>query len=175
MDGPMPPHRRRMKRREVPGGVRFLTFSCEGRLPLLAAPGVADLFVTCLDRARIRVPVDLFAWVVMPEHVHLVVGCPVNGPPVARFLRFLKQAVSQRSILTLRRRDDPLLNGIMRDGAPCFWLPGGGFDRNVRDVDEFRREVLYTHMPGSRGRSGRSVSVEGGGTEHAKPCSVARR
>lgn len=147
-----PPHRKRMKRREAPGGVRFITFSCQRRLPVLAARGIADLFVCCLDDARRRIPMDLLAWVVMPEHVHLMVRGRIGGPPVGLFLRSLKTAVSKRAIPALRAAGDPLLAAIDRRGVPRLWQPGGGFDRNVRDADEFVREVRYIHMnPVERG------------------------
>jgi len=67
------PIRKRMKRREVPGMVRFVTASCQRRLPRFSSPAIADVFTSCLPAARARWRFELFAFVVMPEHVHLLV------------------------------------------------------------------------------------------------------
>jgi putative transposase len=58
-----------MRRRDDPGGVRFVTFSCERRLPLLSNPRIAAVFIEALAPARERFGFKLFAYVVMPEHV----------------------------------------------------------------------------------------------------------
>jgi len=74
-----------MRRRELPRGIRFITFSCQRRLPLLRHPAIADVFTDSLARTTAAHPFDLFAWVVMPEHVHLLVR-PRGGVPLDRVL-----------------------------------------------------------------------------------------
>ena len=64
-------HRKQMKRYED-GRVRFITFSTYQRLPLFQNDAIKDAFVPALSRARDRAGALLFAWVVMPEHVHLL-------------------------------------------------------------------------------------------------------
>src|SRR5215218_6001918 len=66
------PVRKTMKRREIPGGVRFITCSCEHRLPLFINPAISAVFEGALHAARLRFRFELFAWVVMPEHIHLL-------------------------------------------------------------------------------------------------------
>jgi putative transposase len=139
-----------MRRREVPGGVRFITFSCHRRLPLLGHAAIRDVFAEALAPARERHAFELFAWVVMLEHVHLLVR------PHARLdeaLRSLKTSVAKRVLSRWRELRAPILERIRTsDGALRFWQKGGGFDRNVRDEDEFCREVCYIHRnPVERG------------------------
>ena len=63
-----------VRRWEGRGDVRFLTFSCYRRLPLLGNPKIRDLFAGELARAvGGERGVHLLACVAMPEHVHLVV------------------------------------------------------------------------------------------------------
>jgi putative transposase len=50
-----------------------LTFSCYRGYKFLARDRVRRWFVESLDEARKKWPVDLWAWVIMPEHVHLIV------------------------------------------------------------------------------------------------------
>ena len=145
------PIRKRMRRQEIVGAVRFVTFSCAQRLPLLGHPGIRDLFAESLADARRRSGFELFAWVVMPEHVHLLARS-ADDAAFGPALRSLKVSVAKAVCARWRRLEAPILDRITRDGRPRFWLPGGGFDRNVRDAEEFSREVRYIHRnPVERG------------------------
>ena len=146
------PIRKRMRRREVPGVVRYVTFSCQRRLPLLGKPAIRDLFVERLLAARHEHGFELFAWVIMPEHVHLLMR-PRDDARLDAALRSLKTAVAKRVIARWRELRAPVLERIRTDqGTLRFWQKGGGFDRNVRDLGEFRREVRYVHQnPVKRG------------------------
>ena len=64
---------RTMQRREVPGTGRFLTFGCFRRLPLFQNERIRDRFIERLTRAAVELNGDVLAWVVMPDHVHLIV------------------------------------------------------------------------------------------------------
>ena len=144
--------RKRTRRWEGPGDVRFLTFSCQRRLPLFSNARIAGVFVEALVAARARMGIELFAWVLMPEHVHLLVR-PRRGHTVERLLRSLKMSVSRRVLARGRSLDAPVLRRIAGvGGVPRFWQPGGGFDRNLRSAEEFAREVRYIHRnPVERG------------------------
>jgi putative transposase len=134
-----------MRRREHHGDIRFITFSCERRLPLLGSPDARDIFVRSLREVRTRSGMELFAWVAMPEHVHLLVR-PPEGLALALILKSLKLSATQRLLRFLTVARDPLAREILRpDGSPRVWQKGGGFDRNVRSDAEFQREVRYTH------------------------------
>ncbi|MBX3375725.1 MAG: transposase [Phycisphaeraceae bacterium] len=146
------PHRKQMRRREVPSGVRFVTFSCQNRLPLLRNEKIARLFVASLARARAELGFVLFAWVVMPEHVHLLCR-PPEGMTLDRVLVRLKMTVARRVLARWKEMNAPILTRLHdATGRSRFWLKGGGFDRNVRDDAEFSREVRYIHRnPVERG------------------------
>lgn len=153
---PEQPIRKRLRRREIPGGVRFITFSCHRRLPLLGHAAIRDLFARELAAARPAHGFELFAWVVMPEHVHLLMR-PPSGLPLGAALRSLKTAVAKQAVGRWRDLRAPILEEIRTGrGEARFWQKGGGFDRNVRDEAEFCREVRYTHRnPVERGLAAR--------------------
>ena len=79
------PLRKKLRRRE--GGIRFITFSCQRRLPLLGKPGARNVFVDSLYAARAKFGFPLYAWVVMPEHVHLMMMATEEAP-LPRILQF---------------------------------------------------------------------------------------
>ena len=147
-----PPIRKRMHRREEIGRSRFITFSCHGRLPLLSNDGICQKLLEAIDRSRQEHGFKLFAWAIMPEHVHLLLR-PAEGAPLDRALKSMKLSVAKAVIARWRELKAPILERIVdSDGSPQFWLPGGGFDRNVRSLREFTRHVRYIHRnPVERG------------------------
>jgi REP element-mobilizing transposase RayT len=56
--------------------LHFLTFSCYRRRPLLRNEAYCNLFLKILDRVRRRYRLVVLGYVVMPEHVHLLVSEP---------------------------------------------------------------------------------------------------
>ena len=60
-----------------PYGLRhlhFITCSCYRRLPLFASARAKNLFVKILDDVRNRNGFALAGYVVMPNHIHLLIG-----------------------------------------------------------------------------------------------------
>jgi putative transposase len=147
------PVRKRLRRREVIGQVRFLTFSCHRRLPLFASAPIREVFVDALAAAHATHRFRLYGWVLMPEHVHLLIRPDHDAADVATILRSIKQPVAQRTVQRWRELNARVLSRLaVSQGRTRFWQAGGGFDRNVRDADEFRRELLYIHSnPVKRG------------------------
>ncbi|MDP1661420.1 MAG: transposase [Phycisphaerales bacterium] len=143
--------RKRLKRFDNPHTARFLTFSCQLRLPLFKNPAIADLFIERLAACRAEYGFALLAFVVMPEHVHLIVR-PIRGESMVPALKGLKLSVGRRVIARWRSLDAPILARLATSTGPRFWLKGGGFDRNIRDAEELAREVHYVHQnPVERG------------------------
>jgi putative transposase len=57
----------------------FLTFSCYHRQPKFRSPPACDLFLECLESMRRRFAMRIYGYVVMPEHVHLLLSEPDQG------------------------------------------------------------------------------------------------
>jgi putative transposase len=57
-------------------GLHFLTFSCYRRRPLFRDEVYCDLFLRILERVRRRYRLVVLGYVIMPEHVHLLVSEP---------------------------------------------------------------------------------------------------
>lgn len=110
------------------------------------------LFVDAMLRSKREHGYRLFAWVVMPEHVHLLVQPPAQKP-LEPALRSMKMIVSRRALAWWRELGTPLLERLRtNEGEPRFWQAGGGFDRNVRNQAELSRAIRYIHRnPVERG------------------------
>ncbi|MDX2117812.1 MAG: transposase [Planctomycetota bacterium] len=147
-----PAPRKQMRRRELSRDARFITFSCEGRLPLLRSDRAAALFVECLYEVRAEHGFGLLAWVVMPEHVHLIAR-PAATRSLGSSLRSIKSRFAKRLIANWSIEAPRAIDRLRgRRGAPRVWLAGGGFDRSIRDHSELTRELQYIHRnPAERG------------------------
>jgi putative transposase len=122
-----------------------LTFSCYQRLPLLGTPALKRVFLDALGRARGKGSFELIAWVIMPEHLHLMVR-PMPGLRWAPVAAGLKTSVGMRILNRWKRINAPILSRLYdARGDLHFWQPGGGFDRNVRRDDELEKEIHYIH------------------------------
>jgi putative transposase len=89
-----------------------------------------------IQAMRVKHDVHLWAYVIMPEHVHLLI-CPTRPDySISRILSTLKQSVSKRAIHYVRTHAPEFLQR-MTDRQPNgkeavrFWERGGGFDRNL--------------------------------------------
>ena len=107
------------------GHFHFLTFSCHNRLPYLASPQACHIFESSLERMRQRYRFVVAGYVVMPEHVHLLVSEP-RRESLDRAIHGLKLSVS------LRRTERP------------FWLPRY-YDFNVCTEEKRAEKLRYMH------------------------------
>ena len=105
--------------------------------------------IDALALGRSKGEFDLWAYVIMPEHVHLVI-LPRANVTISAILTTLKQSVSKRALLWLRRNAPEFLSRLedlqpngMR--AYRFWQRGGGYDRNLRTIDDIYEKVEYVH------------------------------
>jgi putative transposase len=115
--------RNRLKRYYGRGHLHFLTFSCYRRRPLLGSVRARNLFVKILGEVRARHDFRVVGYVLMPEHVHLLISEPANGTP-SKVVQVLKQRVS-RALRAKRRRSTkgqlPLKFPDAEDGLRRFW------------------------------------------------------
>src|SRR5437867_13277974 len=71
-----------LKRYYGRGDLHFVTFSCYRRRPFLGTVRARDRFVKILEQVRAKHPFLLLGYVVMPEHVHLILNEPAEAIPL---------------------------------------------------------------------------------------------
>jgi len=84
------------------GYSHFITTSCYQRQPLLNTPQNRDLFLEVLEQVRRRYHFVVVGYVVMPEHVHLLLTEPERDNPSV-VMQALKQGFARRLIARRRR------------------------------------------------------------------------
>ena len=85
-----------LKRFQKAEALHFITFSCFHRLPFLETPGAKDTVEAILERIRARHRARVYAYVLMPEHVHLLISEPPKGTP-STVLQVLAARLTQLS------------------------------------------------------------------------------
>ena len=91
---------------------------------------------------------DIWAWVFMPEHVHILINPREIKYSVSSILKSIKHPVSLKVIFKYQREMSTNLN-LMSTGLskPKYrlWQPGGGHDRNIYKSVELVELVDYIH------------------------------
>ncbi len=67
-----------LRRYQHEGEDHFVTFSCYRREAYLGTPRARDVFLVCLEAVRKRYQFEVLGYVVMPEHVHLLLSEPAD-------------------------------------------------------------------------------------------------
>jgi putative transposase len=86
-----------LKRYQQACDLHFITFSCYRRQPLLGSTPAKRLFEQALEQARRHYGFYITGYVVMPEHVHLLISEPERST-LARALQAVKQSVARKLI-----------------------------------------------------------------------------
>ena len=97
---PRPPRAQNFQRKLL------ANLSCYQRVPFLRSVRARNVFVQILGQVRDRYEFSLVGYVVMPDHVHLLIGEPTRGTPsiviqvlkqrVPRCLRRKKRAIAEQ-------------------------------------------------------------------------------
>src|SRR5579863_2992443 len=128
------------------GHLHFITFTCYRRLPLLRSIRARNAFVQILGETRDRYGFSLVGYVVMPEHIHLLLSEPAKGTP-STVIQVLKQRVSRR---LHRKRGAPagqlnLIFASSDDSLPRYWQRRF-YDFNVWSLKKRVEKLHYVHM-----------------------------
>lgn len=133
-----------------PGDAHELTFSCYRRLPLLSSEHAKRVFLENLNKARKEHKFEVWAYVIMPEHVHLLLYPLLKEYSIEAIRKSIKQQTAS-SLLAEIRRDAPVTARQLvcgtRDGNPVyrFWQKGKGFDRNMYSPKAIWSSIDYIH------------------------------
>jgi putative transposase len=109
------------------GQSHFVTFCCYHRRRLFTTDASRQIFESALERVRHSFGLQVYGYVVMPEHVHLLLSEPQKDT-LADALKSLKQGVSRRLI----------------GDADHFWQKRY-HDFNIRNYPQFVEKLRYVH------------------------------
>jgi putative transposase len=135
-----------LKRYYGKADLHFITFSCYRRLPLLKTARARNIFVRELGKVRDELGFRLIGYVVMPEHVHLLISEPKQGTPSSA-LHKLKLPVSRKMRKRRRHRSAAQLRLPLEEGTEqprAFWQ-ARFYDFNVYSRGKMKEKLNYMH------------------------------
>lgn len=144
----------KLKHYDNDGRVRFITFCTHQRLPLLTNDRYRRIVVDSIQEMRQELGFLLIAYVIMPEHVHLVL-LPRMETKVGTVVGEIKRLSAKRIHPLLGDTTGTLLDKLTmsRNGATrfAFWQKRC-FDHNCRSASSVSQKVDYCHSnPVKRG------------------------
>jgi putative transposase len=143
-----------LERRYGSGHLHFITCSCYRRMPSLGTPEARDRFLRILNEVRDRYDFGLHGYVVMPEHIHLLMTEPNFGNP-SMVMKALKLRVS-RALRRKKKRKNAAGQMRLWEEVPLkryahFWQRRF-YDFNVWSNRKKNEKLNYIHFnPVKRG------------------------
>ena len=123
-----------LERYHQSGQAHFITFCCYHRRSGFQSATAKRTFELGLERVRRSYGLSIYGYVVMPEHVHLLLSEPQHET-LAHALKSLKQGVARRLL----------------EGDQHFWQKRY-YDFNIRNRQQFVEKLRYIHRnPVKRG------------------------
>jgi REP element-mobilizing transposase RayT len=141
----------------------YITVVAKDRLPVFKSGAIKLITCQALDEARKSGGFLLFAYVVMPDHLHFLTDCPKNSADVLRRVKgltarrvidYLHEHDHQSSLAKLRHQE------WKRKHSYSLWQQ----EKNVFSIFSeavFMQKVNYIRQPGTGwiGRSSNRLSV----------------
>lgn len=125
-------------------------FSCFRRIQLLSADRSCQWLADEVAAACQELKYWLWAYVFMPEHVHLIVCSQEREYNTSHLLKRVKERVSRQAVQYLKRESPEWLLRIrVRHGDSFehhFWQPGRGHDRNILKGLTLLKMIDYVHL-----------------------------
>ncbi len=144
------PRRKKRKAINEPGHAHFLTFSCRNRWPLLSKDRSRKWAIDALKSAREKRNFALLAYVIMPEHAHVLILPREARYEMRQILAAIKAPVSrQAKLFLLEAANQAWLERLMvhKGGRSTFqfWQAGGGYDANLCNERAIEEVIDYIH------------------------------
>jgi len=136
------------KRWNQPWEALALTFSCFQGKPFLLSDHAKHAFADAMNQTREKYLFDIWAYVLMPNHIHIIIWPREETYSISSILKSVKQSVSRKVIGQLRKTNSPGLQRMAtkdKTNPYRFWQDGGGYDRNIRNTAELREMMRYIH------------------------------
>jgi len=126
------------------GTARFVTFTCYRRHRYLSDTYARQAVLNELASVRERINIRILGYVIMPEHVHLLVHPPDNtrlGPIIGQL-----KACSARAILSRLRSEGSRRGRILQRsyGSSAVWQRRC-YDHNCRTTENVVEKLKYCH------------------------------
>ena len=123
-----------------------------GRLPFLGSARARDRFLSILEETRQRYRFVVVGYVVMPEHIHLLITEPEATTP-STVMQVLKQRTAY-ALLPRRKRRDPRQRALFGEESNRAFWQARFYDFNVWTTKKRVEKLRYMHRNPVKARIG---------------------
>ena len=133
-----------------PDNLYFVTTSAVQHHHLFIRDVMKRLVVDSLDCMRLRERLKLYAFVIMPNHLHVIIQCRAEDP-LANVIRDLKKHIADRIIRHYRVEGnqsvlDVLALAVTRPDKQRYKVWEDGYDaRDIFSPEFLRQKMTYMH------------------------------
>jgi putative transposase len=127
------------KHYNTPGHAHELTFSCYRRQRYFNDDTLCEVFLEELQRVKEKHLFKIWAYVIMPNHVHLLIWPQETVYDIGKIMRVLKSKSALRSSKVLK----DIEKTVNKETEFRFWQHGGGFDRNLWNGLAIHNAIAY--------------------------------
>ena len=96
-------YRKLIKHYNIQGQAHYLTFSCHQNKAYLSKDRTRNWLIESLLQAREKHQFELWGWVIMPNHAHLLI-LPQPETKISKILTSIKQPVARKASNWLRKQ-----------------------------------------------------------------------
>jgi len=129
------------------GTSRFITFGCYHHNQLLNDNNIKRIFVEQLDSIRTKYNIKIYGYVLMPEHVHLVLH-PPNDIKLGQIIGYLKGLSAKAALTYYRNNNTKIIDKLQTwqgtKQRTAFWQKRC-YDHNCRTSQTTLEKVEYCH------------------------------
>jgi len=132
----------------IPGDPHGLTFICYKKMRFLKSDYARELLARAIDAASYKHNFAVWAYVIMPEHLHILIYPRNENYSISEILKSIKQPVARQIVNHLKENNSPKLQLLAtgtRHHPYRFWQDGGGYDEVIRTYRGLIRFVDYLH------------------------------
>ncbi len=135
-------------------GAHFRTAATFNRTPFFATPPCASIVCDELEAARQKYGFDVLAFVIMPDHIHIMlwwdtltlpdltiskIAWAVKGRSARRVVDYLQQQQAMEASQMPREQ------AHFRNWRYKIWQQGAGYDFNIYSPQKLMQKITYVH------------------------------
>jgi putative transposase len=139
--------RKTRKSIEAPFHAHEFTFSTLQKRDVLLRPGIPEIVLGALSEARDKFDFEINAFVIMPDHVHVLIRPRLESYSIGPILQAIKGRASRRAFQEGLELSKLMEIRFTRNVVTRrLWEPGGGYDRNIILAKAAWAAIRYIHM-----------------------------
>ena len=130
------------------GHAHELTFTCYKNQSFFTNERTCIYLLESFKLSKIKYDYDIWAYVIMPDHVHLLIFPRSENYSIFAILLSIKQSTSRRELNYIRKYGPNKLKFFatgQKNTKYRFWQDGGGYDKNVTITKAIINIVKYIH------------------------------